>query len=246
MERKNYLIILLLLMVVSGIKASYKSQIYKAFISNDMHLWKKTVDEMNAQKVKSNDFRLELLNYQYGYIAWCIGNKKYDLAEVYIRQGEVEMAVLDKVGSYKAWVSAYQSAFYGYRIGLNKMKAPFIGPKSVDCAKLAMQQDADNPYGYIQYGNSQFYMPPVFGGSKKVALAHFLKAQKLMERNPQSLANDWNYLSLLTMIVKSYTALEEYNNAKLYCEKILKTEPDFLWVKKELYPEILHKIKQDL
>ena len=99
MERKNYLIILLLLMVVTGMKASYKSQIYKAFISNDMHLWKKTVDEMNAQKVKSNDFRLELLNYQYGYIAWCIGNKKYDLAEVYIHQGEAAMAILDKTGN---------------------------------------------------------------------------------------------------------------------------------------------------
>ncbi len=246
MEGKKYLIILLLLIAVTGIKASYKSQIYRAFISNDMSLWKKTVDEMNAQKVKSNDFRLELLNYQYGYIAWCIGNKKYDWAETYIDQGEAAMAVLDKAGNYKAWVSAYQSAFYGYRIGLNKMKAPFIGPKSVDCARLAMQQDVTNPYGYIQYGNSQFYMPPVFGGSKKVALTHFLKAQKLMEHNLQSLENDWNYLNLLTMIVKSYTALKEYNSAKIYCEKILKTEPDFLWVKKELYPEILHKLKQNL
>lgn len=246
MEGKKYLIILLLLMAATGMKASYKSQIYKAFISNNMNLWKKTVDEMNAQKVKSNDFRLELLNYEYGYIAWCIGNKKMDWAETYIRQGEANINVLDKAGNYKAWVSAYQSAFYGYRIGLNKMKAPFIGPKSVDCARMAMQQDAENPYGYIQYGNSQFYMPQVFGGSKKVALAHFLKAQKLMERNPQSLANDWNYLSLLTMIVKSYTALDDYASAKTYCEKILKTEPEFLWVKKELYPEILHKLKQNL
>jgi tetratricopeptide (TPR) repeat protein len=208
-----------------------------------MHLWKKTIDEMQHQKSKTNDFKLELLNYQYGYIGWCIGNKKSELAEVYINLGEKNIQHLEKTDGYNSLVNSYKSAFYGYRIGLNKLKAPFIGPKSVECAKQAIKLDANNPYGYIQYANSQFYMPAVFGGSKKIALDYYTKAKILMERNQSKIIQDWNYLSLLTMIAKSYSELKDFNNAKLYCEKILKVEPNFLWVKNELYPELLKNIK---
>jgi len=242
MERKKYLILtILLLFVFLSIYASNKTEIYKAYISNDMNLWKKTIDEMDQHKSKSNDFRLELLNYQYGYIAWCIGNKKSEIAETYIELGEKNIQLLEKTGSYASTINAYKSAFYGYRIGLNLLKAPFIGPKSVECAKLSIKQDPNNPYGYIQYANSQFYMPAVFGGSKKIALDFYTKAKKLLERNHQMVIEDWNYLSLLSMIAKTHTELKDFNQAKLYYEKILKIEPDFLWVKNELYPELLKK-----
>jgi tetratricopeptide (TPR) repeat protein len=121
------------------------------------------------------------------------------------------------------------------------MKAPFLGPKSIKHSKLAMEQNPENPMGYIQYGNSQFYMPPVFGGSKQEAINHFKKAELLMENG--NIKNDWNYLSLLALIGQSYSALNDYKNAKMYYEKALKTEPNFLWVKKELMPELLKKMK---
>lgn len=244
MERKKYLTLtILLLFGFLSIYASNKTEIYKAYISNDMNRWKKTIDEMDQQKSKSNDFRLELLNYQYGYIAWCIGNKKTEIAETYIELGEKNIQELEKTNGYTSLVNSYKSAFYGYKIGLNKLKAPFIGPKSVECAKLAMKQDTSNPYGYIQYANSQFYMPAVFGGSKKLALDYYLKAKNLIERNHKETIEDWNYLSLLSMISKTYTELKDFKQAKTYYEKILKIEPDFLWVKNELYPDLLKKIK---
>lgn len=245
MERKIYLTLAILLLY--GFLSSYasnKAEIYKAYISNNMSHWKKTIDEMNQQNPKSNDQRIELLNYQYGYIAWCIGNKKYKMAETYIELGEKSIQILEKKGSYASTINAYKSAFYGYRIGLNLLKAPFIGPKSVECAKLSIRQDPNNPYGYIQYANSQFYMPSVFGGSKKIALDYYTKAENLMERNRQKVIGDWNYLSLLSMIAKTYTELKDINQAKLYYEKILKIEPDYLWVKNELYPELLKEFNR--
>ena len=184
MERKKYFIVLLaILLGFSVARASHKSDIYAAYIGNNMSLWQKVIDEMNQQKVKSNDFRLELLNYQYGYIAWCIDNKKKELAQQYIQLGDANIAVLEKSGHIPSLVNSYKSAFYGYKIGLNVLKAPFIGPKSVDCAKLAMKQDDKNPYGFIQYANAQYYMPAAFGGSKQEALKYYIKAEKLMELN---------------------------------------------------------------
>lgn len=245
MERQKYIVILILLIFSSlGAMASYKTEIYKAYISNNMNEWKKVMDRMNLETKRDNDFLLELLNYQYGYIGWCIGNKENEQAKKYLSLAEKNIEILENQSFELSTLNAYKSAFYGYRVGLNKLQAPFIGPKSVESAKKAIELDKNNPYGYIQIGNSEFYMPSVFGGSKTVALENFKKAENLMERNPEKIKNDWNYLSLLAMIVMSYKELKQYELAKYYCEKALKTEPEFLWVKLDLYPEIKNLIKQ--
>ena len=245
MERQKYLVILILFIFSGlGAMATYKTEIYKAYISNNMNEWKKVMDRMNLETKRDNDFLLELLNYQYGYIGWCVGNKENEQAKKYLSLAEKNIEILEKQSFELSILNAYKSAFYGYRVGLNKLQAPFIGPKSVESAKKAIELDKNNPYGYIQIGNSEFYMPSVFGGSKTVALENFKKAENLMERNPEKIKNDWNYLSLLAMIVMSCKELKQYELAKYYCEKALKTEPEFLWVKLDLYPEIKNLIKQ--
>ena len=244
MERPKYLLILIFSMFCSAnLMADHKSVTYQAFITNHMDRWKTEIDEMNAQKNKSNEFLLELLNYQYGYIAWCVGNKKSEQAEKYLDLAEKNVEILAKASYKPSYVNAYKSAFYGYRIGLNKFKAPFLGGKSVDCARLAMKQDDKNPYGYLQYGNSQYFMPAVFGGSKTVALVYFKKAEALMELDREQIIGDWNYLSLLTYIGQAYTAIKNYESAKFYYQKILAIEPGYTWVKNELLPDVLKKME---
>jgi len=141
-------------------------------------------------------------------------------------------------------VNAYKAAFYGFRIGLNSFVAPFVGRKSMNCAKMAMQLDANNPFGYVQYANVQYYMPSMFGGSKSDALNHYLKAKDLMEKST-AISEDWNYISLLTIIGKAYWDLGNLQTAKMYFEKILKIVNDatYEWVKKEMYPQLLKEIK---
>jgi tetratricopeptide (TPR) repeat protein len=243
MERKKYfMVFILLIFSVVSINATYKSEIYKAYITSDMVKWKKIMDEMEQKPDKSLAFTMELLNYQYGYIGWSIGNNKHKQAEQYLKLGEKHLAVLEK-NSYKpSYVNAYKSAFYGYRIGLNKLQAPFIGPKSVECAKQAIKLDAANPYGYIQLGNSEYYMPAVFGGSKTLAIDYYKKAEKLMEADKEMIDQDWNYLSLMTQIALAYQETKQYKTAKAYFDKILKIEPNYKWVKEDLYPVILKKI----
>jgi tetratricopeptide (TPR) repeat protein len=222
--------------------ASYKTDIYAAYIGNNMLQWKVTIDKMNNEKIKTNEFILELVNYQYGYIGWCIGNGKDKEAENYLKLATENIEMLEQKGFNPSEISAYKSAFYGYEIGINKMKAPFIGPKSIKYSKLSMELNPQNPMGYIQYGNSQFYMPTMFGGSKKEAVEHFIKAKKLMETDKTKIKNDWNYLSLLTLIGQSYAEMEDYQNAKIYYEKALAVEPDFLYVKLELLPDLIKRM----
>ena len=244
MERKKYtLIILVLLVGIGEIQATYKADIYSAYVSGDMGRWKNIIDQMDKVVNKDNDLLLELVNYQYGYIAWCIGEKRNSEARRYLNLAEANISLLERNKFKLSMINAYKSAFYGYRIGLNVLQAPFIGPKSVECARKSMELDPSNPFGYIQYGNSQYYMPAMFGGSKEEALKYYLKAEKLMASFPDFTEGNWNYLNLLTVIAQAYNETNDPVTAKSYYEKILKLEPDFVWVKNELYQDLLKNMK---
>jgi len=243
MERKKYiLIIFILFLSVLRLNADYKSEIYNAFISNDMGRWKKTIDIMNLEKNKSNDFILELINFQYGYIGWCMGNDREREAEKYMALAEKNIRILESCSYKPSYTNSYKSAFYGFRIGLNVIRAPFYGPKSVRYAEQAIKDDASNPFGYIQYANCLYYMPESFGGSKEKAIEYYLKALRLMESKVEWRAGDWNYLSLLTVIGKTYQEAGDPLTAKGYYEKALAAEPAFMWIRDELYPEIIKKL----
>ncbi|TAJ09176.1 hypothetical protein DMA11_20595 [Marinilabiliaceae bacterium JC017] len=239
MERsKYYLLIALLLPLFGHTSATKKMEIYQAYISNNLEKWRMTIDQMNLQKDKESDYLVELINYQYGYIAWCIGNNRKQEAEHYLEMAENNMAQLARANVYHSLLNAYKAAFYGFRIGLNKLKVPFLGPKSVDAVKLALEQDHDNWFAHIQYGNIQFYTPSIFGGSKTKALEHYLIAKEIMEKDLQLIANNWNYLNLLVTIGQAYDKTGQKELAKAIYDEILTIEPDFLWVKNKLIPNL--------
>jgi hypothetical protein len=243
MERsKGALIFLLIFTCLINLKASYSSDIYYYYDYNKMKEWKNLIDQIDAIKNKDNSLILELVNYQYGYIGWCIGNKHIDEAEKYLDLAEKNLELLEAEQYNLSMVNAYKAAFYGFRIGLNTWLAPFVGNKSFDCAKLAIELDATNPYGFIQYANVQFYMPSIFGGSKEDALKHYLKAKELMEKSPGFISRDWNYISLLTTIGKVYWAMNDLVTTKKYFEEIMGITSQYDWVKKEMYPQLLKEL----
>lgn len=245
MERtKNCLILCLFLWAISiQALASNKTKIYQAYINNKMDVWKTTIDQMEAQRSGVDSFLIELVNYQYGYIAWCLGNQQKSRAKEYLEMAENNLNTLENQACCPSVIHAYKSAFYGFKIGLAPYKAPFIGPNSMKNAELSIQTDSTNFLGFVQYGNNQFYMPAVFGGSKQKAIESFQKAKNLLEKNPTELKNDWNYLGLIVLIAQSYEELEDLEKAKECYEEVLKIEPGFQWVKNELYPNLLKEIK---
>ena len=240
MERKKYYsLILSLWMFITVTQADNQEKIYQAYITGDMKTWKSVLAELKKNKPVQSDMILQRANFTYGYIGWCIGNKKWTEAETQLNDLNQMLEVLENRQYRPATVQAYRSAAIGFEIGLNKAKAPFIGPKSVRFAEKSMHTDPNEPLGYVQFGNSQYYMPAVFGGSKKEALGYYLKAMKLMENKPAELKNNWNYLSLLTQIAAAYHALGDNKTAIGYLKKTLQIAPGYLWVKNELYPAYL-------
>ena len=120
------------------------NRVYNAYIRNDMAAWKTIIDRMQNQEKKSNEYLLSLVNYQYGYIGWCIGNEKEKEAETYISLARYNLAVLEKIIITCPWSYTYNAALYGYEIGLSLIRAPFIGPKSMKYAEHALKLDPGN------------------------------------------------------------------------------------------------------
>ncbi|MFA9390445.1 MAG: hypothetical protein ACERKD_11585 [Prolixibacteraceae bacterium] len=240
MERsKYYVVIALLLFLMVQVQASNKEAIYQSYLTNNMQGWKHTIDEMQKNKTNDAQYLLELINYQYGYIAWCIGNEKMKEARWYLDKAFDNLEAAEAFKNQESMVYAYKAAFWGFEIGLAKYKAPYYGLKSIEASKKALALDSENWLAYVQSANIQYYMPPIFGGSKKEALHQYKKAMEIMEKQKKEIIQDWNYLNLLVIIAQGYTQESKIKEAIALYEIILKIEPQFSWVKNQLYPDAL-------
>lgn len=232
---------ILLGLVSTGLRGNNKAEIYDCYFNNRMPVWKSLIDQLNNQPDQSNELLLELVNYQYGYIGWCLESKRKEEANIYLKLAEKNVKVLEENRFELSLVNAYKAALFGFHIAINKFSAPLLGPKSYDCAQQAILLDPNQPFGYIQLGNVQLHTPALMGGSKTEAINHYLKAKLLMEKKGRELRGDWNYLNLITIIARAYESVNDLVNAKLVYEEILKFEPGFILVRDELYPKFLKK-----
>lgn len=244
MERKKNILIVVFLILPFLLFASEKERIYNAYVQNKMNDWKVVIDKMGRKNPNNVHFVAELVNYEYGYIGYCLGVDQKKEAKHYLELAENRLEWLEENSFNPSIIHAYKSAFYGFRIGLSPIKAPVIGPKSMKQGELAVAADSTNSMAYIQQGNAQFYMPAVFGGSKTEAIKRFKKAEKLMTLNGRP-DEDWNYLSLLVLIGQSYEELKNWDLAKEYYNRALKAEPEFKWVKDELLPGLIKKMNDE-
>lgn len=245
MEGKKYILIMISFLInVSSAGTTPKQLIYEAFIHNKMNIWEKVILEMETGKSKNDMQIAEMVNYEYGYIAWCIANHQTGKAKRYIVLVENHLSDLEKHNWNLSDVYAYKAALVGYKIGTNKLIAPFIGMDALKYAKTALTNNPENPFALLQMGNITYYIPAVVGGSKEKAIEYYRKAMVYADKNQGVYQSDWNYLSILVTLA---TALEKNNRLiaaeKIY-KKILTVEPDFMWVKNELYPHIQQQLQQ--
>jgi tetratricopeptide (TPR) repeat protein len=235
--------VLLALALQAFPESPFKKSIYSAFITHDMGKWESAIRSMeNSDATATVDQKLELINYYYGYIGWMIGKKQYEKADKLIPRGEKLINEVLKVSPKNATAYSFKGSFLGFKIGIDKCKAIFLGSDSKSYINKAMTLDPLNVQAIIDKGNMLYYAPCIFGGDKKEALTYFLKGAKLMEKNNDTYQN-WVYLNLLAMIANAYEKTDRLEDAKLTYEKIMRNEPDIKWIKDGLYPTLLTKIK---
>ncbi len=218
-----------------------RNQIYTSFVKGDVVLWEKTIIEYEQyySSATTSDVLYDLLLARYGFIAFSMENEP-SMAKDQLSKAESE---LEKLFSYPVYLShayAMQGAFLGFRISLRPISAISLGPKSYKAINKAVETDPDNPVAWMEMGNSRFYTPSAFGGSKQQALEYYQKSVRLFEQNMKP-NQKWLYLNSLVGLAKSYQHTDRKTFAIATYKKALTFEPEFKWVRDELLPALLRE-----
>lgn len=110
--RKNILASLLIV-ICTYLNAQNNKTIYDAYISGNMIHWKNEMVSIEYKRDKTNKEKLDLVNFQYGYIAWCIDKDKIKEAEKLIDKSEDIINELEKKNYNPSMLAAYQAAIMG-------------------------------------------------------------------------------------------------------------------------------------
>lgn len=220
---------------------SYSNKIYKAYISDNMELWKSTMEKMEDEsgRDKSEKLLLHLTLAQYGYTGYLIGKDKDKEAEELLTKTRHNATQL-KNSRYKAEAYAILAGLNGYQIGLAKHKAPFLGKKSQNLTDKSLEITKINPLGWMERGNIYYHMPGFFGGSYKKAINNYSNALIYFDETPYLPL--WLKLNALVWLGKAYEADGQLKKAAQTYRKALKIEPNFNWVKNDLYPALKKKM----
>lgn len=222
----------------------FQDRIYNAFITGQIQPWERTLTEMERwyRQHPGPAMLYDLLLARYGYIAMALGEENNQEARTHLDKAEAELEELFRYTTYQSQANALQGAFLGFRISLRPITAVRLGPRSYRAIDSALELNPNNPTAWMEKGNSRFYTPSTFGGSKQEAMESYRKAVALFEENLTP-NHRWLYLNSLVGLAKSYQFLDQHWMAVATLESALRYEPNFKWVKDELLPEARKKLK---
>ena len=250
MERTKYRLIIYITIFIISLQSTYSNAqtayqkiIYEAYIDGQMNKWASVIYTMENSKLPLTiSQKLELIDYYYGYSAFLVGKKNYTQAEIVITKGESLIQEVLLVNKNNATAYAFKGSFLGFRISISKFKALYLGAESLDNINKALKLEPNNTQGLIDKGNMLVHTPSVFGGDKVQSLKYFTKAMQVFEASNNTVQN-WQYLNVVVNVARNYEKLNRLEDAKRVYEKVLRKEPNFTWVKNELYPGVLAKIR---
>ena len=214
---------------------SIQHQLKTSYLQSQMDRWPALIEQLNRQK-RPNDFDriFTLCEAQYGYTGYLLSGKHKKEAQQRIGQTMrvLNQAIIQFPDSAKLYT--IKAALIGYQIGLKPLKAPWLGPKSQDNIEQAKKLNPQEPRVWFEEGNSYFFRPAIFGGSRKTAIQQYERAWKLM--NAESDAKQtWFYFYVGAWLGNAYLEDNRKKEANNLFKELLNEAPDFRWVKEELF-----------
>jgi tetratricopeptide (TPR) repeat protein len=224
-------------------QTSYNEHIYNAFISGRMDLWEYNMIKMEEEYSGDKNIQglYDLTYALYGYIAYSIVTNDKNKGRYYLNKARKNVNILLKYHSSQAEIYSLKGAMYGFEIGLNPLKALDYGIKSIKCINKAVELDKNNAKVLMELGNLKYYTPKILGGGLKKAIYYHEKAVSMFELSRYELKGNWLYLLVLTNLGRWYSEDQKLSKAGDVYRKILAIEPDYLWVKNYLYPDLANQ-----
>jgi tetratricopeptide (TPR) repeat protein len=219
----------------------------KKLINNGCTQWEVTL----MQKARAHFERLLADKKHEALVRYYLGYCDYRLATFYQQQTNKDMLAKHleeaikhleaavKLNNKLAEAYALLSSCYGQKIGLAPMLGMTLGPRAGMTMQSALQLEPNNPRVILLEAIGNYYKPPMFGGSKEVALAGFKRAAELFEKEQlkDPLQPDWGKPEAYAWIGVAYLDKNDNAAARAALEKALAVAPDYGWVKNYLFPK---------
>jgi tetratricopeptide (TPR) repeat protein len=221
----------------------YQSRIYQAYLDGEMNRWKYLMQEMESTYQETSDLKLleELVEAQYGYVAYCISVKRKKEARKVLNSALNHLDILIGQQPQNARFYTMQGALFGLKGILEPVRILKHAHASYKSNQIAYKLNPFEPHVWMEKANREFYAPSILGRSKLKAIPHYRKAVRLFEANPHQIEQNWIYLNCLAGLGLAYEHDGQWAQAANVYEKLLELEPTFRWIRDELYPGILEK-----
>lgn len=134
---------------------------------------------------------------------------------------------------------ALLGAVYGAQISLAPWKALTLGPRVASAFATAEKLAPGNPRVSLQKGISLLFVPRVFGGGAEASLRELRRAETLFAREPAGKSwPNWGRLDVLAWLGRALAEKGDRQAARAAYERALALEPDSVWVRRILIPEL--------
>lgn len=228
---------LLLLLLTTKTGKTYGQDLYEAYLAGDMSVWGKYIADMEEKENLTIDEIAHVANYEYGYIAWCIDEKRIDEAKHRLDIFVAHIDYLEKHSYSPSVIAVYRSSVCAYQLSLYKKRFLQIAKEALAYSEKALELDPKNPMALTLQGNVKMYMPAMFGGSDTKALEFFLESEALMRKAGD--VNNWNFRSLQLCIAQCYEKVDGKERAARYCEEVLAEVPNFVYLRDVYYKKLI-------
>lgn len=233
---------MILLLVPSLCMAQYSDELlYRAYLEEDMVTWNRYLTHTKWEHIQSIRERARYLNYEYGYLATAVEERKEDVKDRVAAFGDHIELMNEYIDD--GTILTYRSSYYAYCAKLNAKEFISMGIKAMNTAKQAVAVDSLNPLALTLMGCIDFYAPGIFGGSKSRALEAFNKAKAIYMQNGDTLYK-WNYPALEMQRAMCMEKTGDIEGAIELCNEMLQRDPEFRFIRDEYLPALLKKRKK--
>lgn len=126
------------------------------------------------------------------------------------------------------------------KISVKPEAAQEIFMKIYDYLGRAEKADPENPRLHLTKGIMTLNTPEMFGGGIKNAMPILQKAFELNSARKKGNV-EWGYLEACAWLGQAYARANEIEKAKEIYNKALEVNPDYVWIKRVLLPQLENK-----
>ncbi len=246
MAVKKYILFPLLFIIISsGVDINcinYRSLV-KTYADGSWVSWSTEIAKAEKSQHIETESKLVLINLYFGYVGHLIDSEKWDLVFENIHKAEKLLREILTVEPSNVTAISYKGAFMGFRVATNRLKYLATALEGLSLMYKAYDMDKNNLIAMLNKASALYFLPAVFGGNKIESIRLLNGARMLMEKSGDTTDN-WMYYYTLIFIGRSNEKTGRLTEAKLAFEKVLHLEPEFKWVKNDLYPEVLNALNK--